>query len=91
MADREQATEEFNTKRLFIYSKMILADASDIQAGTGTGTKLGTATGQKLGFWNVTPVVQPSAIADPASDTASNNAAIDSILAALRTMGLIAT
>lgn len=26
-----------------------------------TGTKIGTATTQKLGFWNATPIVQPSA------------------------------
>jgi hypothetical protein len=37
-----------------------LTDASNIAAGTTTGTKVGTATTQKLGFWNVTPVVQPS-------------------------------
>lgn len=28
--------------------------------GTGTGTKLGTATTQKIGFWNATPIVQPT-------------------------------
>jgi hypothetical protein len=28
--------------------------------GTGTGTKIGTATGQKIGFWNATPIVQPT-------------------------------
>lgn len=33
----------------------------DIVLGTTTGTKIGTATNQKIGFWNATPVVQPSA------------------------------
>jgi hypothetical protein len=33
----------------------------NIILNTITGTKIGTATGQKLGFWNATPVVQPSA------------------------------
>lgn len=28
--------------------------------GTTTGTKIGTATSQKLGFWNATPIVQPT-------------------------------
>lgn len=37
-----------------------LADAANIAVGTTTGTKIGTATTQKLGFWNATPVVQPS-------------------------------
>ena len=38
-------------------------DAANIAAGTSTGTKVGTATTQKLGFWNATPVVQPSGAA----------------------------
>jgi hypothetical protein len=33
----------------------------DIVLGTTTGTKIGTATSQKLGFYNATPIVQPSA------------------------------
>jgi hypothetical protein len=37
------------------------ADAKNIIFNTTTGTKIGTATTQKLGFWNKTPVVQPSA------------------------------
>lgn len=37
-----------------------IADAKNIILNTTTGTKIGTAVGQKLGFWNVTPVVQPS-------------------------------
>lgn len=38
-----------------------LADAKNIVVGSTTGTKIGTATTQKIGFWNVTPVVQPAA------------------------------
>ena len=34
--------------------------ATSIITDTGTGLKIGTATGQKLGFFNATPVVQPS-------------------------------
>ena len=41
-----------------------LGDANDIALGTTTGTKIGTATTQKLGFYNATPVVQPTAVAD---------------------------
>ncbi len=37
-----------------------LAEGVDLILGTVTGTKIGTAVGQKLGFWNVTPVVQPA-------------------------------
>ncbi len=41
-------------------SALTLADAVNIAVNTGTGTKIATAVGQKLGFWNVTPVVQPA-------------------------------
>lgn len=37
-----------------------LADAGDITINATTGTKLATATSQKLGFWNVTPIIQPA-------------------------------
>lgn len=37
-----------------------IADAKNIILDTTTGTKIGTATSQKLGFWNVTPIIQPA-------------------------------
>ncbi len=43
-----------------------LADAANIALGTTTGTKIGTATTQKIGFFNATPVVQPSGAAQAA-------------------------
>ena len=36
------------------------ADAKNMVFNTTTGTKIGTATSQKLGFWNATPIVQPT-------------------------------
>lgn len=39
---------------------VILANAKNIQTNTSTGTKFGTATSQKIGFWNATPIVQPT-------------------------------
>ena len=36
------------------------ADATNIALNTTTGTKIGTATTQKLGFYNATPIVQPT-------------------------------
>ncbi len=38
---------------------LTLPDAGDIVVNATTGTKIGTATSQKLGFWNVTPIIQP--------------------------------
>jgi hypothetical protein len=41
-----------------------ITDARNVVLGTTTGTKIGTATTQKLGFYNATPVVQPTAVAN---------------------------
>ena len=41
-------------------SDLIMADGDNIVVGTGTGTKIGTSTSQKLGFFNSTPIAQPS-------------------------------
>jgi len=71
-----------------------LLDGRSIQVAVGTGTKIATLPTQKLGFWNATPVVQPSAISSPGGgvtvDTQAR-AAIDSILTALSDTGLIAS
>ena len=71
-------------------SLLHLADAGDITVGTTTGTKIGTATTQKLGFYNATPVVQPTAVAD-ATDAASVITQLNALLSRLRTLGIIAT
>jgi hypothetical protein len=80
------------TERLRITSAGVLqvADAGDIVVGTITGTKIGTATTQKLGFYNATPVVQPTAVAD-ATDAATVITQLNDLLAKLRTLGIIAT
>lgn len=67
-----------------------LPDLSDVQLGTGAGTKIGTATTQKIGFYNATPVVQPTAIAD-ATDAPSAITQLNLLLGHMRTLGLIAT
>jgi hypothetical protein len=67
-----------------------LADAATLAVGTSTGTKIATATTQKLGFWNASPAVQPTAVAD-ATDAATVITQLNSLLSRLRTIGLIAT
>ncbi len=80
------------TERLRITSAGVLqiADAGNISVGTTTGTKIGTATTQKLGFFDKTPVVQPTAVAD-ATDAASVITQLNALLARMRDLGLIAT
>lgn len=68
--------------------------ATNIILDTVTGTKIGTATTEKLGFWNATPVVRPTAVADATGgvtvDTEAR-AALNALLSRMRTIGLIAT
>ncbi len=47
------------------------ADGVNLSFSVSTGTKIGTATSQKIGFWNATPIIQPSGAtqAAPASYT----------------------
>jgi hypothetical protein len=71
-------------------SLLHLADAGNITVGTTTGTKIGTATTQKLGFFDKTPVVQPTAVAD-ATDAATAITQLNALLARMRDLGLIAT
>jgi hypothetical protein len=80
------------TERMRITSAGVLqvADAGNISVGTTTGTKIGTATTQKLGFYNATPVVQPTAVAD-ATDAASVITQLNALLTRMRNLGLIAT
>ena len=61
----------------------------NIVTDTTTGTKIGTATTQKLAFWNATPVVQPTAVAD-ATDAASVITQLNALLSRMRDLGLIA-
>ena len=37
-------------------------DGRNIQVGRGTGTRIGTGTDQKLGFFNKTPIIQPTTL-----------------------------
>lgn len=70
-----------------------IGDSTNIILGTTGGTKIGTATSQKLGFYNASPVDQPSHIADPSGGlTADSQArtAINAILDLLQELGLMA-
>lgn len=70
-------------------------DGGNVVINTTTGTKIGTAVGQKIGFWNATPVVQPSGAtqAAPAAyatgvfglDSNANMQALYDLVVAMRT------
>ncbi len=71
-------------------SDIFVVDAKNIILDTTTGTELATAANQKLGFWGATPVVQEAHIADGDGTLAGNQTAINAILLALETEGILA-
>lgn len=67
-------------------------DGANLPLGTTTGTKIGTATTQKLGFYNKTPITQPAGISAPSGGGTQDSqarSAINSIISALNSLGLI--
>jgi hypothetical protein len=77
------------TKVATFYGDLTIS-TKNIVTDTTTGTKIGTATTQKIGFYNATPVVQPTAVAD-ATDAASVITQLNALLTRMRNLGLIAT
>lgn len=76
-----------------IGTTLTLSDATNIVAGTTTGTKIGTATTQKIGFYNATPIVQGASIADISTSATGTqiSVAVNAIITRLEQLGLIAT
>lgn len=83
-------TDGANERAKITSAGLTMTDAMNIVAGTTTGSKIGTGATQKLGFWNATPVVQPTAVID-ATDAPSVITQLNALLARMRTIGLIAT
>jgi hypothetical protein len=67
-----------------------IADGVNLAFGTTTGTKIGTATSQKLGFFNKTPIVQPTMGSATASGTygATEQGMLQAVYNAVRNLGL---
>ena len=70
--------------------EITVSDATNLVFSTTTGTKIGTGTTQKIGFFDATPVVQQTAVAD-ATDAASVITQLNALLTRMRNLGLIAT
>jgi hypothetical protein len=86
-------TSATNFERLNVRwaSNELIIDAEAGSAGgTLRGIKLGSAATSLLGFFGATPVVQQAAVAD-ATDAATAITQLNDLLAAMRTLGLIAT
>jgi hypothetical protein len=82
------------------FGNLSIKDNVNVTFETTTGTKLGTATSQKIGFWNATPIVQPTTAVAAATivNGAGTNALQDDtydgytvakVVKALRNIGLL--
>lgn len=60
---------------------LTFADGINVVVNTSTGTKIGSAATQKLGFWNATPVVQPSSANQTALTDSTGGSVADATLA----------
>ena len=60
------------TERYTFQKHLQILDGRNVILGKGTGTKFGTETTQKIGFFNKTPIVQPSDTAETTGFTQSN-------------------
>ena len=79
-----------------------MGNGANMVIATSTGTKIGTTTSQKLGFWNATPIVQPTTAVTAATYASVGAGAnvkttdtfdgytIGQIVKALRNAGLLA-
>ena len=67
-----------------------IADGVNWTFGTSTGTKIGTATTQKLGFFNKTPIVQPTmgSASAGANYTSTEQGMLQAVYNAVRNLGL---
>jgi hypothetical protein len=91
--------------RFYFYKDIQIQDGRNFILATGTGTQLGGSASSKLAFFDATPIVQRSHIADPSlsvvsgtGDDATINAndgalatRISNILTTLENYGLHAT
>ena len=80
---------------------LTLRDGGVFALGTTNGNKIGSSASQKLGFWNATPIVQPSTAVSAATRVGGGGAAVTDtdtfdgytiaqITKALRNTGLLA-
>lgn len=66
------------TEVLDIFGNLKFPSGGNLITDTTNGTKFGTATAQKIGFWNATPVAQPSAYTQTYSTADKTNANLTS-------------
>lgn len=84
-----------------VTGNITMSDQRNIVLNTGTGTKIGTSALQRLGFWNATPIAQPTTGVASASFSTNTSGLVDDsatfdgytmgqVVKALRNAGLLA-
>ena len=70
-----------------------MATYESVTYGSPDGAHIGSSATEKVGFWGVTPVVQPSvtAVGTATATTALNETKINRLYAALVSCGIIVT
>lgn len=66
----DSARGNLEAAALGLTSTLTMGEAANMAFGTTTGTKIGGSTSQKIGFWNATPIVQPSGTGETVGFTA---------------------
>ena len=89
------------TAKACTFSGNVTVSAVNLVTDTTTGTKIGTGNTQKLGFWNATPLVQPTTAVGTATvvsgaggivrhDDTFDGYKVEQVVRALRNIGLLA-
>ena len=81
------AINQANDGNITLLQNIEIADATDIILNATTGTKIGTATSQKLGFFNATPVIQPTVLTAALTTLTNAGTASDFAIQALTNTG----
>lgn len=71
-------------------ANVLMTDGTNIDIGPTNGTKIGLASSQKIGFWGVTPKIQPSGTPAAATDLATVIALANSLRTNLLSIGVVA-
>ena len=74
-----------------LHSLSLQIHSEDFIVAQATGNGSGGIVSKTIGLYGTTPTTQAAHIADPAENTAANNAAIDAILVALENIGIVAS
>lgn len=69
---------------------MAAQDYEQVTYNSPAGAQVGQSATEKIGFFGATPVVQQAAVAD-ATDSATAITSLNSLIARLETLGLIAS